>query len=105
MAGTIMAMGFTIISLWLTWTRIQVRLQSVDKAIENVRHALAKGGVDGEPSKVPFWSAHPLSDHMIKELAAKEGYDYRGEGVVPGSARALEFTRRPGTERRLSLFE
>jgi hypothetical protein len=107
MGYVIFAILFALITLWHTRSRIQVRLQTVDKATDHVLVSLAQGDPHGRggPSKVQFWATHPLSRHMIKEVAASAGYDYHGEGVVAGGARALEFTRRPGMERKLQLFD
>jgi hypothetical protein len=90
-------------TLWLVWSRVRVRFNNVDQAVDYVLRELAKGTPTGELSKVAVWEAHPLTDHMIKELARSKGFQYREEGPMAGGYRGLRFARRQQKRKSLSI--
>lgn len=92
-----------VTALWLVWSRVRVRFHTVDQAADYVLEELAKGTPTGELSKVAVWEAHPLTDHMIKELALSKGFQYREEGPMAGGYRGLRFARRPQKRKSLSI--
>jgi hypothetical protein len=94
---------FALVVLWIVGDRVRRWTQNVDKARGRVAQELGKPRPDGAPSEVTVWSAHPLSDHMIKELAATEGYRYLGEKRTYNGTRALTFQPPKKSKRKLSL--
>jgi hypothetical protein len=102
--GTLVgAIAIFAVTMWLVWTRVRVRFHDVDQAVDYVLGELAKETPTGELSKVAVWEAHPLSDHMIKELAQSRGFRYREEGPMAGGYRGLRFSRRPQKPKKLSI--
>jgi hypothetical protein len=94
---------FALVVLWIVGDRIRRWTQNVDKAMDQVVQELGKPRPDDAPSEVTVWSAHPLSDHMIKELAVIKGYRYLGEKRTYNGTRALTFQPPKKTKRKLSL--
>lgn len=103
MTNIVGAALFALVVLCLVGDRIRRWAQSVDKARTQVARELGKPRPAGEPAEVTVWSAYPLSDHMIKELAAAEGFRYLGEKRTYNGTRGLTFQPPKQPERKLSL--
>lgn len=94
---------FPLVVLWIVVDRLRHWRQSFGKARMQVAWELGKPRPAGEPAQVTVWSAYPLSDHMIKELAADAGFRYLGEKGTYNGARALAFQPPKQPKRKLSL--
>jgi hypothetical protein len=87
-----------LLAMWAIWSRVRDRTRSVQDAVEYVRKM-----VPTEATRDPvvvLAKAHPLSDHMIKEIARVQGFQYAGPGSTGNGVRALKFTRRPTSRRK-----
>lgn len=84
---------FFLLVLWVTIGRLKCRFQNLKSAIDSVCSELHKYENDEGCTEVTVWKSYPLSDHMIKELAADEGFDYVREVSKYGSV-FLIFRRR-----------
>lgn len=84
---------FAAVMLWVALERVFARFQSTARGISSVRKDLAgrRRAGDGQV-EVTVWRAHPLSDHMIKELARREGFQFTDEVSRYGSL-MLRFVR------------
>ncbi|MEW2501641.1 hypothetical protein AB0878_14280 [Amycolatopsis sp. NPDC047767] len=102
MTNVIGASVVALVALSLLVDRLRRRTQRLGKAVEQVHRELAKLRPGSETALVAVWSAHPLSDHMIKELATARGYRCVGERMTYNGARGLEF-KPPQQRRKLSL--
>lgn len=63
-----------LVALWILADRIRRWTQNADAARRFVLRELARVRPPGEPSEVPIWAAHPLSEAMITELARLQGF-------------------------------
>lgn len=91
MINVVGAALFALVVLWIVGDRIRRWTQSVEKARAQVAQELGKPRPAGEPAEVTAWSAHPLSEHMIKDLAESRGFRYLGEKGTYNGTRALTF--------------
>ncbi|RRO18170.1 hypothetical protein EIL87_07950 [Saccharopolyspora rhizosphaerae] len=84
---------FAAVMLWVALERVVARFQNTERGVASVRRDLAdrRRAGDGQV-EVTVWRAHPLSDHMIKELAKREGFRFTGEVSRYGSL-MLRFVR------------
>lgn len=92
--GTIIGSSlFAVVVLWVVAGRVKAPFQGLGSGVGSVRRELYGSTTSDGHVEVTAWKAQPLSDHMIKELAAAEGFTYAGETSRYGSV-VLRFTRR-----------
>ncbi|SFT06827.1 hypothetical protein [Saccharopolyspora flava] len=90
MVSSIGGIVFALVMLWVAGERVMARFQRPGRGVASVRRDLAgRRSLEGEVHVV-VWKAHPLSDHMIKELATSEGFKFVDESSLHGS-RVLRF--------------
>ena len=94
----VFACATALFAIWVVWSRIRDRHRRLDTAVEYVRKSLPKNAT-GDPVVI-LAKAHPLSDHMIKEVARAQGFEYAGPGSTGNGVRAFKFTRRPPIRRK-----
>lgn len=100
--GTLIGVAlFDLVVLWIVVDRVRKKTQTLNKGADQVFKDLARTRSPEEPAVVTVWSAHPLSDHMIKELVGAKGYKYVGERTTYNGTRGLQF--KPPKPRKLSL--
>lgn len=87
-----------LLAIWAIWSRIRDRRRTVENAVEYVRKTMPENAT-GDPVVV-LAKAHPLSNHMIKEVARAQGFEYAGPGSTGSGVRAHKFTRRPIVRRK-----
>lgn len=83
---------FAAVLLWVASERVLSRFQRAGRGAESVRRELAGRGPGDGTVDVTVWRAHPLTDHMIKEIALSKGYRFVLETSTNGS-RVLRFAR------------
>lgn len=98
MATLVSACLVALVLLWVSGERVVARFQRVGKAVSRVRRDLSGTRSSEGYVEVTSWKAHPLSEHMVKELAAAEGLEYVHESTKYGS-RYMRFTQRKDTDR------
>lgn len=84
--GTIIGCSlFAAVALWIAAERVLARFQSAGRGADSVRRELGGRRTGDGHIEVTVWRAHPLSDHMIKEIASSKGFRFVGETSRYGS--------------------
>lgn len=93
---TVLYAAFPLLALWFVVGFVRRSRQTFAQGCDRALKDLARYG------QVPIWTAYPLSEHMIKELAASKGFRHTGEKRTYNGVRTLTFEA-PRTRRKLSL--
>ncbi|RCW43121.1 hypothetical protein DFQ14_1078 [Halopolyspora algeriensis] len=100
--GTIIGSSlFALVMLWVAMDRIIPLFQSVGKAAARVRGDLYGSRNSDGYAEVARWKIHPLSDHMVKEIASAEGLRYVRDSTRYGS-RYMQFFDHPQSRKKAS---
>jgi hypothetical protein len=87
-----------LLAMWAIWSRVRDHTRTVEAAVGYVRKKTPEKAT-ADPVVV-IARALPLSDHMIKEVARAQGFEYAGPGSTGNGVRAFKFTRRPIARRK-----
>lgn len=95
---TVVYAAFPLLALWFVVGFVRRSRQTLSQGCARTLRELSRYG------QVPVWVAHPLSEPMIKELAASKGFRHTGEKRTYNGMRTLTFEA-PRTRRKLSLHD
>ncbi len=93
---TVLYAAFPLLAVWFVVGFVRRSRQTVGKGSDRALKDLSRYG------QVAIWTAYPLSEHMIKDLAVSKGFRYTGEKRTYNGMRTLTFEA-PRTRRKLSL--
>ncbi|WP_181777069.1 hypothetical protein [Amycolatopsis pittospori] len=93
---TVLYAAFPVLAVWFVIGFVRRSRQSLSQGCDRALKDLSRHG------QVPVWTAYPLSEPMIKELAASKGFRYTGDRRTYNGTRTLLFEA-PRAKRKLSL--
>lgn len=92
MQDLIIAIGFAVVALTMlvgaTWRRL---FGTVENGIASVRRELSGPRRADGRARVTLLKTVPLSEEMVKEVAAIDGYEFAGRASGRGSRTVLTF--------------
>lgn len=94
-------LGVGIVATYMVVWKVILHRRDLDQAIDYVVKTLNSPRND-KVSEIILGQASPLSDHMVKDIADSRGFRFIKEGSRHSNT-VLQFTRRDGKRRKLSL--
>lgn len=98
----IMGVAFATLATWMVASHVRLTRRPVAKAVAEVVRYLNSPRHDSQLREVELPHAVPLSDHMVKEVAAQYGYQFVSIRSRQGNT-TLQFTKPGGKRRKLSI--